>query len=77
VENISRQFEFSTSLVYKWREQALAVQAGAAFAPAVLTAESSLASAPPDATAIVIEPANGPKVTISVHASPEFPELVF
>jgi transposase len=36
VADTARQFEVSTSLIYKWREQALAVRAGASFAPAVL-----------------------------------------
>src|SRR5271168_841114 len=71
VANISRQFEVSTSLIYKWREQALAVRPGAAFAPAVLTAESPPAAAPPDTTAILVELVNGTRLKIGSHASPE------
>lgn len=69
VASISRQFEVSTSLIYKWREQALAVQPGSAFAPAVLTGELPPATA--DTTAILVELANGTRLKISTHACPE------
>ena len=71
VANIARQFEVSTSLIYKWREQALAVRTGAAFAPAVLAAEAPPASAPLDATDILVELANGTRLKIGTLASPE------
>jgi transposase len=71
VADIARQFEVSTSLIYKWREQALAVRAGAAFAPAVLATEAPPASAPLDVTAILVELANGTRLKIATLASPE------
>ncbi len=73
VANISRQFEVSTSLIYKWREQALAAgQFGAAFAPAVLAGEPVPAKAlEPELAAILVELASGSRVTISPHASSE------
>ena len=73
VANISRQFEVSTSLIYKWREQALAAgQFGSAFAPAVLAGEPMPVKAPaPAPAAILIELANGSRVKINPHASPE------
>jgi transposase len=75
VANISRQFEVSTSLIYKWREQALAAgQFGSAFAPAILAGEPMPVKAPepePEPAAILIELANGSRVKINPHASPE------
>jgi transposase len=75
VADIARQFEVSTSLVYKWREQALAVRSGGAFAPAVLAPAPPPApppaSAPLDATAILVELANGTRLKIATLASPE------
>jgi len=73
VANISRQFEVSTSLIYKWREQALAAgQLGSAFAPAILAGEPMPVKAPePEPAAILIELANGSRVKINPHASPE------
>ena len=68
VATVSRQFEVSTSLVYKWRQQSLAAEPAAAFAPAVMLAEP-VASAPPDATAIIVELTNGARLKIGSHAS--------
>jgi transposase len=68
VANISRQFDVSTSLIYKWRRQALAGEAPAAFAPAVVHPEPT-AGAPPEMTAIVIELSNGVRLKIGSHAS--------
>ena len=70
VATVSRQFEVSTSLIYKWRQQALAGEAGAAsgFAPAVMLAEP-VAAAPPDTPAIIVELANGARLRIGSHAS--------
>ena len=69
VADIASQFEVSTSLVYKWREQALAVRSGGVFAPAVLAADVPPASAPLDATVILIELANGTLLKIAALAS--------
>ena len=71
VADIARQFEVSTSLVYKWREQAMTVRSGGAFAPAVLAPAPPPASAPLDATAILVELANGTRLKIATLASPE------
>ena len=54
VADISRQFEVSTSLIYKWREQAMAGEPVAAFAPAVLATGPAAASMP-ETTAIIVE----------------------
>jgi transposase len=68
VANISRRFEVSTSLIYKWRQQALAGEPAVAFAPAIML-PGSAAAAPPDTTAIMIELANGVRLRVSSHAS--------
>lgn len=69
VATISRQFEVSTSLIYKWRQQTLADEpaAGAAFVPAVTLREPGTA-APPDTTAIIVELSNGVRLRIGSHA---------
>lgn len=70
VATVSRQFEVSTSLIYKWRQHALTGEpgAGSAFAPAVMLREPGTA-APPDTTAIIIELPNGARLKIGSHAS--------
>jgi transposase len=69
VANIARQFEVSTSLIYKWREQALAGEANTAFAPAILAAEPQPAAPVPETSAIIVELANGILVKIGAHAT--------
>jgi transposase len=69
VADISRQFEVSTSLIYKWREQAMAVKPATSFAPAVLAAEQPTAAAVPETTAIIVELANGARLKIGAHCS--------
>ena len=69
VSTVSRQFEVSTSLIYKWRQQrALAAEPAVAFAPAVMLAAPATA-APPDTPAIIVELANGARLRIGSHAS--------
>ena len=70
VAHVARQFEVSTSLIYKWRQRALAAEpaAAAAFAPAVILAEP-VAAAPLDTPAIVVESPNGARLRIGSNAS--------
>ena len=74
VVNVARQFEVSTSLIYKWRQQAMAAEpgaaagVGAAFVPAVMLREPGTA-ARLDTTAIIVELANGARLKIGSHAS--------
>ena len=74
VATVSRQFEVSTSLIYKWRQQAMAAEpgaaagVGAAFVPAVMLREPGTA-ARLDTTAIIVELANGARLKIGSHAS--------
>jgi len=69
VADISRQFEVSTSLIYKWREQSMAGKPATSFAPAVLAAEQPTAAAVPETTAIIVELANGTRLKIGAHCS--------
>jgi len=72
VSTVSRQFEVSTSLIYKWRQQALAGDPGAGaavgFAPAVMLAAPATAALP-DTPAIIVELPNGARLRIGSHAS--------
>lgn len=66
VTDVSRRYEVSTSLIYKWRRQALAPESGATFAPAIVVNEP--VSATPETTAITVELASGARVRIGVTA---------
>ena len=68
VADVSRQFEVSTSLIYKWRRQTLVGEPSAAFAPAVLVSGPAPAAPPPDATAITVELVNGTRMKIGAQA---------
>jgi transposase len=69
VADVSRRLEVSTSLIYKWRKQAMAGQAGAAFAPVVLASDRAAAVALANTTAIMLELGNGAQLTIGAQAS--------
>ncbi|MDI1366237.1 MAG: transposase [bacterium] len=71
VIEVARQHEISTSLIYKWRQEAMAAVTAPAFAPAILLNEP----APAPATsrpepAIVVELVGGARVSITADASP-------
>lgn len=68
VSTVSRQFEVSTSLIYKWRQQALSAEPAAGFAPAVMVPGPATAT-PPDTTVIIVELPNGARLKIGSHAS--------
>ena len=42
VADVARQFEVSTSLIYKWRQQTMAGESLATFAPAVMVPEPAM-----------------------------------
>jgi transposase len=70
VADVSRQFEISTSLIYKWRREVMAARAEGQFVPAVIVdapreAERAARSEP----AIVVELASGARVTIGRAAT--------
>lgn len=70
VADVSRRFEISTSLIYKWRREVLAARAEAQFVPALIVdapgvPEPAARSEP----AIVVELASGARVTIGATAT--------
>lgn len=78
VTEVSRRFDVSTSLIYKWRRRTMAMRAEAAFVPAVLVAETPspvavglpLPSPGLDGAGVVVELAGGSRVTIAAHVAP-------
>jgi transposase len=68
VTDVSRQYEVSTSLIYKWRRQALAAESGPGFAPAVVVDQPLGVSPAREETAITVELAGGARVRIGVRA---------
>jgi transposase len=71
VSQVARQCEVSTSLLYKWRQDALKAEPARGFVPAMLAAEpvpSPSAPPPPDTAPIVVEFSNGARLTISAQA---------
>ncbi len=81
IADIARQFDIASSMIYKWRRQALATQKVSGFASAVITADlATLPSvlvpspvAPQSATAmpgaITVEFPSGVRLTIEASAS--------
>ena len=66
VADVARQFDVATSLIYKWRRQALSSKTEAGFAPAVLVADTP--SIKPEVSMIVELPGSV-RVTIPASAS--------
>ena len=80
IADIARQFDIASSMIYKWRRQALATQKVSGFAPAIISEDlavlPSVPSAPPplaSATAmpgsITVEFPSGVRLTIEASAS--------
>jgi transposase len=70
VADVSRQFEVSTSLIYKWRREVMAARAEDQFVPAVIVngqrdVECTSGAEP----AIVVELASGARVRIGRAAT--------
>jgi transposase len=68
VADVSRQYEVSTSLIYKWRRHALAAESGSGFVPAVVVEEPSGVSPGREETVITVDLAGGARVRIGVTA---------
>lgn len=70
VADVSRQFEVSTSLIYKWRRQLIAPEEVPSFVPAVVVDNVATGerSTRPDPV-ILVELASGARVRISGDAS--------
>lgn len=69
VADVARRFAVSTSMIYKWRREALAARSQAAFVPAIVVPDPVLVSAPLMGPAIVIDLAGGTRLTIDAQAS--------
>jgi transposase len=69
VTDVARRYEVSTSLIYKWRRQAMISQTPAPFVPAVITGDDCPAARSPEAEpAIIVELAGGGRVRIASSA---------
>jgi transposase len=72
VADVARRYDVATSLIYKWRQQALPASGkGASFAPAVVVDEPACLPAQPasDGTPICVELSDGTRVRIGATAS--------
>jgi transposase len=72
VASVARQYEISTSLIYKWRREFKAARSDATFAPAMITDQTE--PAPVGArsgsqAAIIVELSGGRRVLIDANAS--------
>ncbi len=68
VTDVARRYEVSTSMIYKWRQQAL-MQADVNFVPAVVLPEAVSAPPMPIGPAIVVDLAGGTRLAIDAQAS--------
>jgi len=68
VKDVARQFDVSTSLIYKWKREMATAETGARFAPAIVVDEPVSGSASSDAAAITVVLARGIQVRIAAHA---------
>jgi transposase len=66
IAHVARQFDVATSMIYKWRHEAMAANSKLAFVPAVISAPEPAAcvSAAPLPVAITVEFLNGIRVLI-------------
>jgi len=72
ISEIARQFDIASSMIYKWRRQALAANRALAFVPAVVADAEPPALAPPEPplapVAITVEFSAGVRVVIDAMA---------
>ena len=66
VADVARQFDVATSLIYKWRRQAVSSKADVGFTPVVLVADANPAAMKQEASVTVELPAG---VRVTIHAS--------
>ena len=70
VADVSRQFEISTSLIYKWRREVVAARAEGQLVPAVsVDGQRDVERMSGAEPAIVVELASGARVTIGATAT--------
>jgi transposase len=72
VSEVARRYDVATSLVYKWRQQALVTTSGGtAFTPAIVVDEPTRADDPvpsEDTAPIIVELGDGTRIRIGVMA---------
>ena len=68
VADVARQFEISTSLIYKWRKACLAPAAAPAFAPAILVDAPEATLNRVQAPALLIELPGGARLSVAASA---------
>ena len=66
--DVARQFQVSTSLIYKWRRASLLPPPPMGFAPAVLVEEAGRSVAEGSGFAIVVELPGGARVSLTANA---------
>ena len=69
VAEVARRYDVATSLVYKWRAQALGARCGAMFSPVVLADAPAGVSARTGCPAITVDFGGGARVSIEATAS--------
>ena len=69
VTDVSRQYDVSTGLIYKWRALALAARGGTMFSPVVVADEGAGPAVRSEAPAITVALAGGGRVSINATAS--------
>jgi transposase len=69
VAAVSRQFDVSSSLIYKWLHQELAARQGVSFVPAVVQSPREPVAAAIELAAISVEFTNGTRLKIGAQAS--------
>jgi transposase len=68
VADVAREFQVSTSLIYKWRRASLAPPEPMRFAPAVLVAGGGPPAVESPYYAIVVELSGGARVSLTANA---------
>ena len=68
VKDVARQYDVSTSLIYKWKREMAPAKTGSGFAPAIVVDEPASGSAISDASVVTVVLARGIQVRIAAHA---------
>src|SRR5271154_3717586 len=68
IADIARQFDIASSMIYKWRRQALATQKIVGFAPAVITEGLAALPLAPPAFSSLVSPSPSPSPSPSAPA---------
>jgi transposase len=68
VKDIARQYDVSTSLIYKWKREATATETAPAFAPAIVVNDPTAISTAAEAAAVTVSLLRGVQVRIAANA---------